>query len=256
MALPTGDIMGYRRPLFVIGGEGLQTLAGKLDFPGIGAKLVSPVGAPLGIKIILRVAGTILIVPAESGSLFVILGHGNDIVAFSVELLPRAAFRKLRQIPKSFGPVVLRLAFSVKLLFAQLFRNEGEDFIVRLGFAQRLNAFLLTDNDAPVVADLSVSGVAAAHGPFAQIIALQVCAGGEDDIGVSGFAAPPAVLVNDKLKAAALVHSRPLVCVGHGAEEAAAVSVEHLYGAFDGILVLVKLLLNGLAAEAITEERV
>ena len=63
-------------------------------------------------------------------------------------------------------------------VITQLVGNKGENLVVGHGFAQGLHALLLADDNPPVVADLGMCGVTAAHGPFAQIVALQVCTGG------------------------------------------------------------------------------
>jgi hypothetical protein len=59
---------------------------------------------------------------------------------------------------------------------------------------QRLDALLLVNDDTVIAAVRAVVGVAAGIGPFPDVVALEIGAGRQDDIGEAGLGAPPAVL--------------------------------------------------------------
>ena len=129
--------------------------------------------------------------------------------------------------------------------------------VIALGLAQRLDALLLADDDAPVVADLGMGGVAAADGPLAEVVPLEVRAGRQDDVGVLRLTAKPTVLVDDHVElvlAAVTVQLDIAVRLGHGAHEGSAVAPQDLDLALDRILMMRELLLKALAAEAVTDE--
>ena len=78
--------------------------------------------------------------------------------------------------------------------------QREEDVVVGLRFAQRLDAFVLQHDDAVVDLHLRVMGIAADVGPFADVPALEVGAGRQDDVGELGLALHPDRLVDDEFE--------------------------------------------------------
>src|SRR4030042_4297970 len=128
-----------------------------------------------------------------------------------------------------FYPVLLRVALGKVILKSEPLGKLGEYPVVRLRLKKRVDALMLVDNDAVIAGVGAVMGIAAGIGPLSYVIALEVSAGGKDNIRQMRFGAPPAVLVNDEFKLGALVHFYVSISLGHRAEIRAAVAVEHFY---------------------------
>ena len=253
VALPALDVPRGDGALFVVREVSLEALGRELDLAAVGAELVRLVGAALGVAGVGRVAGAALREPAQARLRLVVLGGVDDVVALLVEGLPVERLGQVGAVVERLGPVDLGLAAVGELVEdAELRGQVGEDLVVGLGLPERLDALLLTDDDAVVVARVRVRGVAAAGGELAEVVALEVGAGRQDDVGHAGLAVVPDVLVDDELELGALVHPHPLGGVGHGAHEGAAVAVPELdLGAALGrIHEVLELLLERLAAEA------
>ena len=111
---------------------------------------------------------------------------------------------------------------------------------------------MLIDDHPVVVAGVAVIGVAAGARELGDIVALEVRASRQDDVGEERLTFHPDGLVDDTFQLRALVHPHPVVGLGHRAEEGAAVAVEHLHfgAALSRVGVGDELLLDGLAAKA------
>ena len=128
-----------------------------------------------------------------------------------------------------------------------------EYLVVGLGLAQRLDALLL-QHDHPVVGlGAGVRDVARAVGELADVPALEVGAGRQDDIGEASFTLEPDGLVDDHAHFAFAVGLHVAVGLGHGADERGAVLPVHLDVRVAGrrIVVLLELRLDGRAAETL-----
>ena len=134
---------------------------------------------------------------------------------------------------------------------------QAQNFVVGLRLAQRLNAFLLADDHAVVVADVRVGRVAAASGPLAKVVPLQVGAGGQNDVREHATRRryqQSCITTNSN---SGLWYIRTHLLVSrHGAHERAAVAVEHLdlRVALHRVRVVDELLLQRLAAESVAAE--
>src|SRR5665647_2800225 len=76
--------------------------------------------------------------------------------------------------------------------------DGSEDVVVRLALAERLDALLLENDDAVVGLRVVVGDVARAVAELADVPALEVGAGGQDDVGELGLALHPDRLVDDR----------------------------------------------------------
>ena len=104
-----------------------------------------------------------------------------------------------------------------------------EDPEVGFRFALRLDRRRLEHDDAVIELLLAVMAVAAEARPFADVGALEIGAGRQDDVGEFRFALEPDRLVDDEFEIRRLVHPHPAVGVVHRREDRAAVFVEHVH---------------------------
>ena len=152
------------------------------------------------------------------------------------------------------APVVLvHAALGEHVAHAHALGHGGEDVVVRLALAERLDALLLEDDHAVVGLVVVVRDVARAVAELAHVPALEVGAGRQDDVGELGLALHPDGLVDDGAHAALAVRLHVAVGLLHRAEERAAVAPVHGDERVAGrrVLVLLHLALDRRAAEAL-----
>ena len=110
--------------------------------------------APVG-----RVALPVLGEPAQGRGGLVVFGEGHDVVALLLELLPGDDLGQVGGVEHSLTQSSSFLPPSVKMSpTPSRVADHGEDLVVGLGLAQRLDALLL-QGDHPVVGLLVASGM-------------------------------------------------------------------------------------------------
>ena len=109
------------------------------------------------------------------------------------------------------------------------FADLVEDPEVGFRLSKRLDRRRLEDDDAVIELLLAMMAIAAESGPFADIDALEIGAGRQDNVGELRFALEPDRLVDHEFEIGRLVHPHPAVGVVHGREDRAAVLVHHAH---------------------------
>ena len=259
VALPALEVLrAHGRALGVHGSGGFQALeAGghELDLAAHGlqafaVRLVPRRRAPVG-----RVLRAILGEPAQRWLGPVFLGrHGNDVVALVGELVPGHGLGHVGGVEVVLHPVELGLAaHGERAPHSKTLRQPLEDRVVGLGVPQRLDALLLEHNDSVVGEQIRIRDVARAVGSLADVKALEVGAGRQDDVGELGLPFEPNGLVYHERDFALPVRGHVAVGLGHGAEERSAVAVVHLHVriTLGRVGVLLELALDVGAAEAL-----
>jgi hypothetical protein len=135
--------MRHDRPFLIVRHVLAQAFGGELDLAGIGAQILRPVGAAPGVAGVRGVDGSAFGKPAQAGGRLVVIGNGDDVVAFFVEFLPGNLLGDVGGLEEEFRPVVLGVALGIEVLQGRALGQQGEDFVVGFGFAQRFDAFLL-----------------------------------------------------------------------------------------------------------------
>ena len=138
----------------------------------------------------------------------------------------------LRQVggeKDALDPVDLVDAFGEVIGKPERLAQFVEDPEVGLRFAQRLDRRRLEHDDAVIELLLAVMAVAAEARPFADVDALEIGAGGQDDVGEFRLALEPDRLVDDEFQVRRLIHLHPAIGVVHRREDRAAVFVEHVH---------------------------
>ena len=183
-----------------------------------------------------------------------VLRHRHYEVTLLLELLPGDVLGQVGGGEVRLAPVVLvAAAIREDVAHTHALGDGGEDVVVRLALAERLDALLLQGDHAVVGLDEVVRDVARAVAELAHVPALEVGAGRQDDVGELGLALEPDRLVDDAADLALLVSLHVAIGLLHGADERAAVAPVHLDEgiAGRGILVLLHLALDRTAAETL-----
>ncbi len=199
---PRGDVLrAHGRPLGIdeaVGLEALEAAGHELDLAGGGLQAFEPHGVGRVRTPVRCVLHAALGEPAHGRRGLVVFGEGHDDVALLLELLPGDDLGQVGGVEVVLDPLVLVLAaHGEDRADAQPLREHGEDVVVGLGFAQRLDALLLQHDHAVVGLGAGVRDVARAVGELADVPALEVGAGRQDDVGEAGLALEPDGLVDD-----------------------------------------------------------
>ena len=262
-ALPGILILGNGTARFVVGCPVGQGLGYKLELAGEGAQLA----LLLEDLMVHGVAGTVLCKPLETGIaipvlvqaglgvlILLMVGHGRDVVALLLKVLPRDMLGQIGELPEAFCPLLFGAALGKALAPAKPCSHLRENPEVGTGIPHGLNGLILVDDDLPGVTGLRMGAVTAVARvtDLADIHTLQVCAGRENHVGMPGLRGHVDILVDDELQLGALIHLGPLVGVQHGAEEGTAVTPEavNLIIAGRRIDMAGKLLIHAAATEA------
>ncbi len=179
---------------------------------------------------------------------------GNNKVALLEELFPGGILGQIAGLEGTLYPIQLGLTtLGVCLVQPQPLGQEGKNLIVRLGLSQGLDALGLQADDPMVDLRGRIRDIAQAAGKLADIPALEIGAGRQDDVGELGLALEPDRLVDGKGELVGPIGLDVAVSLAHGADEGASVAVVHLDRrvAIGRVLVLVELGLDRRAAESL-----
>ena len=222
-----------------LAGRGLQALA---------AALVVGTGTPVG-----SVLHAVLGEPAQSHSLGTVGVDRHHKVPLLQEVVEGHVLGHVGGVIVLLNPGQLVLALVVDGADAQAVSQLTVDVEVGLGLAHGLDALVLEGDDAVVTLDVVIGDVAGAVGELGDVPALEVGAGGEDQVGEGNLALEPDGLRDHALQAGIVVHLDVAVALLHGADVGAAVVPVHVAAliAGSGVLVLVHLVGNVAAAEAL-----
>ena len=160
--------------------------------------------------------------------------------------------RHVGDVVDGFAPVEGVFAVGEHVAETQPLTHLPEDVIVAHGLAERLDALLL-EHDEPVVRLVVAVGVVTGVArPLADVPALEVGAGREDDVGELRLTLEPDGLRDHHRQVLRAVHLHVAVGGAHGADLRTAVLVEemHLRVAVGGVVVAMELLLDAGADEA------
>jgi len=229
---PRRHIPVHHRSLGVVGvgpfeplGDELDLAAGRLQALAVHARILGRQWLSLW-----NVLGPAFGKPAEiHGRLQTRLLRRHDKVALLAEVCPRNVPGHVRGVEDALAPVQLGATFGEQGAQPQPLQDQAEDFIVTLGLTQWLNALVLHGNQPVVQAVGPVLHQPATGSPFANVVALELGAGGQNHIGELRFTLHPDRLVDDELDAlvpVGLDHARRL---GQRAEEGSAVLVDHVH---------------------------
>src|SRR5215831_20785949 len=190
-----------RRPLGIV--EALETVAFEFELAGLGLqpalKFLRVIGRQrMSLGDILL---TIFPKPAERHrrAQFLLLGR-HHVVAPADEFLPRYVLRQIGGVEQPLDPIDLVHALIEIIGKAEPLADFGEYPVVGLRFSKRRNRGRLENDDAVVELLLAMMAVAAEAGPFADVDALEIGAGRQDDVGELRLALEPDRLVDDEFE--------------------------------------------------------
>ncbi len=163
----------------------------ELDLAGSGLQAIEAVGivgpgTPVG-GILLPVFGE----PAQRDRFGPVGLDGDYEIPLLAELLEIKIFGHIGCVVILLNPVELVLAFREGTLDTQLLRQIGVDVVIGLGLAKWLDALHLEAYDAVVAKNIVIGNIAGAVCKFGNIPALEVGAGGKDDVGEFCLALKP-----------------------------------------------------------------
>ena len=140
--------------------------------------------------------------PAVGGFLAqILLLGGDDEIALLQELPPRDVARDIGGLEHHLAPVEFGASFREIGGEAKALADIEEDLEIGPALAERLDAFVLQRDHAMIELAFIVIAVAAGGRPFADVPALEIGAGGQDDIREGNLALVPDRLVDDELQA-------------------------------------------------------
>ena len=140
--------------------------------------------------------------PAVGGFLAqILLLGGDDEIALLQELAPGDVARDVGGLEHHLAPVEFGASFREIGGEAKALADIEEDLEIGPALAERLDAFVLQRDHAMIELTFIVVAVAAGRRPFADVPALEIGAGGQDDIREGNLALVPDRLVDDELQA-------------------------------------------------------
>ncbi len=203
MAFPAGDVLrAHDRTLGVdqTGGLGaLEAVADELDLAGLRLQALVLHDLPGSRAPVGGVALPVLGEPAHArGGLAVGRARRHHVVALLDEVVPGGDRGQVGGVERGLDPVEFVAAHGVHAFQAEAGGDTAEDLVVGLGLAQRLDGLVLQRDDAVVAHLRAVGHVAVGQAPLADVPALEVGAGREDDVGELGLALHPDGLRHDE----------------------------------------------------------